>query len=332
MKLATFAIDRVDRLGALLPDGRMIDLAETARRHGADAQPFASMQALIEAGETGLDAARALLDDGSRTVAVDLGAAKLRAPLPRPVQMRDCLSFEMHLKNAFESTMKLAARRQADPAAAEAAMRASGRYAVPEIWYRQPIYYKANRFAVSDPDAAISWPAYSAVMDFELEIACVIGRGGCDIAAADVDAHIFGYTIFNDFSARDAQAAEQSGTLGPAKGKDFDGANAMGPVIVTRDELPDPYALAMRARVNGETWTDGSTATMHWRFPAIIEHISRGETLYPGEVIGSGTVGWGCGLEHMRFLADGDEVELEIEGIGILRNRVFRSQAAEVAA
>ena len=307
-----------------MSDGTLIDLAGTALRAGLGAASFKSMQAMIDAGDKGLAAARSLLANGVELIPAG-DDARLLAPLPLPLQIRDCLSFETHLKNAFESVLKMNARREADPAQAEVAMRASGRYVLPDVWYKQPIYYKANRFAISAPEDEILWPDYSDVMDYELEIACVIGKGGRDIAAKDAEAHIFGYTIFNDFSARDAQGVEQMGMLGPAKGKDFDGANAFGPVIVTPDELPDPYALTMRARVNGELWTDGSTATMHWRFPQIIEHISRSETLHAGEIIGSGTVGWGCGLEHMKFLNDGDVVELEIEGIGTLRNRVRQS-------
>ena len=160
-------------------------------------------------------------------------------------------------------------------------------------------------------------------MDFELELACVIGRRGKDIAKGAAPAHIFGYTVFNDFSARDAQGIEMEGRLGPAKGKDFDGANVLGPCIVTADEIGDPYALRMQARVNGETWCDASSSTMHWKFDDLVAHISQGETLHPGEIIGSGTVGGGCGLEHARFLSSGDLVELEIEKIGTLRNRVL---------
>ena len=169
------------------------------------------------------------------------------------------------------------------------------------------------------------WPNYSQLMDFELELACVIGRGGRDIRKSEAREHIFGYTIFNDFSARDAQNTEMLGMLGPAKGKDFDRANAIGPVIVTADEIADPYALTMSARINGEALCSGSSSTMHWRFEDFIAHISACETLHPGEMLGSGTVGWGCGMEHLRFLEDGDVVELEIEGIGILRNRVRRA-------
>jgi 2-keto-4-pentenoate hydratase/2-oxohepta-3-ene-1,7-dioic acid hydratase in catechol pathway len=134
--------------------------------------------------------------------------------------------------------------------------------------------------------------------------------------------HIFGFTIFNDFSARDAQLAEMGGQLGPAKGKDFDGANSFGPWIVTLDEIGDPHALDMEARVNGERWGGGNSSTMHHKWPAILAHISASETLRAGEIIGSGTVGTGCGLELGRQLKAGDVVELEVEKIGVLRNRV----------
>jgi 2-keto-4-pentenoate hydratase/2-oxohepta-3-ene-1,7-dioic acid hydratase in catechol pathway len=115
---------------------------------------------------------------------------------------------------------------------------------------------------------------------------------------------------------------EMSGQLGPAKGKDFDTGNAMGPWIVTADELTDPYNLTMIARVNGEEWGRGNSSSMYWRFDDLLSFISRSETIHPGEFFGSGTVGNGCGLESMRFLKPGDVVELEVEQIGVLRNRV----------
>jgi 2-keto-4-pentenoate hydratase/2-oxohepta-3-ene-1,7-dioic acid hydratase in catechol pathway len=125
-------------------------------------------------------------------------------------------------------------------------------------------------------------------------------------------------------SARDTQALEMAGMLGPAKSKDFDTGNVMGPCLVTADELPDPYDLAMIARVNGEEWGRGSTRDMRWQFDDLIAHISRSETLYPGEVLGSGTVGNGCGLEQLRYLKPNDVIELEVEGIGVLRSRIVK--------
>ncbi|MGH8237673.1 MAG: fumarylacetoacetate hydrolase family protein, partial [Steroidobacteraceae bacterium] len=224
------------------------------------------------------------------------GAARLLAPIPIPIQMRDFMAFEQHATDSFKRE-------------------------VSKVWYEQPVYYKCNRFAVQGTDADVKWPAYSSVIDFELELAAIIGTKGVDITKDAARAHIFGYTIFNDFSARDAQFREMSCYLGPAKGKDFDGADCVGPCIVTADEI-DPYALTMIARVNGEEWTRGHSGAMYHKFEDMIAHVSQSETLYPGEILGSGTVGRGCGHELGRFLNKGDVVELEIERIGILRNRV----------
>lgn len=220
--------------------------------------------------------------------------------------------------------MKLSAMAADDPVVAEQELRASGRFTVPEVWYQQPLYYKANRFSVAESGKDVVWPAYSEVMDFELEMACIVGKKGKDISKVNAEDHIFGYTIYNDFSARDAQILESPGMLGPAKSKDFDDSIILGPVIVTKDELDNPYSLRMQARVNGETWCDSNSSTIHWKFSDMIAHISKSETLHPGEVIGSGTVGFGCGLEHLRFLNDGDIVELEVEKIGVISNKVTR--------
>ena len=280
------------------------------------------MQHFIEAGEPALVRAYAVLESSPATIPSD--QVGWVAPLPLPAQIRDCLGFEEHLKNSFESAIKLSAMAADDPMKAEQALRASGRFAVPDVWYQQPLYYKANRFSVAQSGKDIVWPAYSEVMDFELELACIIGKKGKDIKKGNAEDHIFGYTIYNDLSARDAQMLESPGMLGPAKSKDFDDSIILGPVIVTKDELDDPYNLRMQARVNGETWCDNNSNTIHWTFSDMIAHISKSETLHPGEVIGSGTVGLGCGLEHLRFLNDGDTVELEIEKIGVISNKVIR--------
>jgi 2-keto-4-pentenoate hydratase/2-oxohepta-3-ene-1,7-dioic acid hydratase in catechol pathway len=194
----------------------------------------------------------------------------------------------------------------------------------PGVWYRQPTYYKSNVFSVVGPETDVVWPRYSNQLDFELEFGVFLYRTGKDIRRDDARAYIAGYTIFNDFSARDAQFREMKGRLGPAKGKDFDTGNVLGPFLVTADEVPDPYALTMRARVNGEVWGEGNSRDMFHRFEDLISYISQDETLHPGEFIGSGTVGNGCGLELGRWLKAGDVVELEIEGLGVLRNRVVR--------
>jgi 2-keto-4-pentenoate hydratase/2-oxohepta-3-ene-1,7-dioic acid hydratase in catechol pathway len=317
MKLLTFEHQDSEYLGALTDRG-VINLSTSAPREIA----FSSMQNFIEAGQPALNRAYEILASSTAEKASD--QINWLAPLPLPAQIRDCLSFEEHLKNAFESAIKLSAMGAEDPIKAEQELRVSGRFDIPEVWYQQPLYYKANRFSVAQSGKDIVWPEYSKVMDFELEMACIIGKKGKNITKNNAEDHIFGYTIYNDFSARDAQMLESPGMLGPAKGKDFEDSVILGPVIVTKDEIGDPYNLRMQARVNGETWCDNNSNTIHWRFSDMIAHISMGETLYPGEVIGSGTVGLGCGLEHLRFLNDGDIVELEIDKIGIISNKVIK--------
>jgi 2-keto-4-pentenoate hydratase/2-oxohepta-3-ene-1,7-dioic acid hydratase in catechol pathway len=310
MKLATFVgRNAAPAIGAVdVARGAVLDLAAAARAGGEGEAAFADMLALIDAGPAGLDRARRLVAAWPGAAELKLAGLRLLAPLPEPRQMRDCLVFEEHLKNAM----------------AQAEKRTGIKQEIPDVWYRQPIYYKSNRFSVAGPDADVVWPKYSQLMDFELELGCIVGRTGKDIPRERAFEHIFGFTIFNDFSARDAQFVEMLGRLGPAKGKDFDGGNVLGPWIVTLDEIGDPHALKMEARVNGERWGGGNSSAMHHKFPDILAHISDSETLHAGEVIGSGTVGTGSGGEMGRYLKAGDVVELEIEKIGVLRNRVVR--------
>lgn len=310
MKLVSFFTPwRAEHIGALLDDGRTI-----ADLTASDASPhFRSMLELIDGGEPALERARAVVRAPSATV--QLADVTLRAPLPEPRQMRDFLSFEKHIRQARSNRHLLGiAGQPSDPAKVE----------IPAVWYKQPIYYKCNRFSVVGTGADVVWPRYSNVMDYELEFGCVIGRDGKNIARADAGSHIFGWTIFNDFSARDAQLAEMAGQLGPCKGKDFDTGNVLGPWLVTADEVPDPYDLTMVARVNGEEWSRGTSKDMGFKFEDFIVHVSTDERLRAGEFLGSGTVGSGCGLELGRFLKDGDVVELEVSGLGVLKNRVVR--------
>jgi len=313
MRLLTFVGPAGSEAGALAPDGSIVPLSRSG-----DAR-LGSVQALIEGGTAALDTARAILASSAERIAAD--SVEWLAPLPRPVQIRDFLVFEEHMRIAGWRGAQLRASWGGPPAPAEP-------MAIPQIWYEQPIYYKCNRFAVS-AGGTVDWPAHSRAIDYELELACVIGKGGRDIAAANAADHIFGFTIFNDLTARDLQFREMQAPLGPAKGKDFDGANVLGPVIVTRDELGDEPDLVMRAFVNGETWSEGRSGTMHHTWAAMIEYVSRGETLHPGEVLGSGTVGGGCGLELGRLLMDGDEVRLDIEGIGSVTSRIHAPHVKE---
>ena len=322
MRLVTFrGADGADRLGALIEnDTAIVDLFR------ARAEPaFASMLALIEAGDDALEGARRIVSDPPAGAVIEATSVALRTPLPRPPQIRDCLCFEEHLKQAYTVLRRNRAAAEPDPEEALKRFEAQGLFRIPEVWYRQPIYYKANRFAVIGTDEDVLWPSYAEVMDYELEFGFFIGKGGKNIPKERAREHIFGYSIFNDISARDAQMIEMPGGLGPGKGKDFDAGNVIGPCIVTADEL-DPYDCTMVARINGEEWSRGHSGTIHWTFEDLIAHTSRSETLYPGEFFGSGTVGGGCGLELERYLSDGDVIELEVEGIGILRNRIIREK------
>jgi 2-keto-4-pentenoate hydratase/2-oxohepta-3-ene-1,7-dioic acid hydratase in catechol pathway len=311
MKLATYLHEGAAQVGVVLAD-RVLGLADAG---------FHSMMTLIEAGPAGLERVRRLVAEQGEEPAgsVPLGQVTLLAPVPVPAQIRDFSVFPKHIRQSSAGMMRLAALAKGDNAAAEAVQVPEE---VPSVYRRQPVYYFSNRFSVVGPEANIVWPRYSKVMDFELEFGVFIGPGGKNIARGDAARHIFGYTIYNDFSARDAQLKEMQSRLGPTKGKSFDSGNAMGPWIVTPDEMPDMRRVKMSVRVNGETWASGSSADMLHDFADMIEWVSRDETLYPGEFFGSGTMGNGCGLEQGRFLADGDMVEAEVDGIGVLRNRV----------
>jgi 2-keto-4-pentenoate hydratase/2-oxohepta-3-ene-1,7-dioic acid hydratase in catechol pathway len=230
--------------------------------------------------------------------------ARLLAPL-RPRSLRDFLAFEGHMKQALG--------RLGRP--------------IPDEWYQVPAYYKGLPDTVIGPDEEIPWPAWVDRLDHELELAAVIGRRCKDVAAGGAQDCIFGYTIWNDVSARDVQARELAIGMGPGKAKDWDGSNVLGPCLVTADEL-DAADLRMRVSVNGELWGEDTTASMHWSFGDMIAYASRSQTLHPGELLGSGTATGGSGLELDRRLEPGDVVELEVEGIGVLRNRIGQTGGA----
>lgn len=328
MKLATYRNGGAVRVGVVEAESsRLFDLAAAARRAGVSETPFASMLALIDSDDAGLDLARALVGrlGGEGDLWSDLDRIELLAPLPEPRQMRDAMSFPLHIRQAARGSRALRAFISGDPGAFAAAMAGPLEELAP-VYREIPIYYITNRFTVAGPGATVRWPQYSKVMDYELEIGIVTRRTRADIPAREAHAHIFGYTIFNDFSARDRQAIEMQGRLGPAKGKSFDGANALGPWIVTPDELGDSQGLDVAVRVNGELRAAGSTEGMLFSFEDLLAYASQDETVVAGEFFGSGTVGNCCGLETGRFLEDGDVIELEIERIGVLRNTVTRGK------
>ena len=306
------------RVGALIEgDGAVVDL--TTRSGGR----LASLQALIAAGNAALEFARTLLEGRGTADVLHASSVRLLAPLPVPESIRDALCFEAHYKKAYEELYKRIAAHEPDPAKAYEGYRRAGKLGPPPHWYDRPSFGLCNRFAVIGPDDEVRRPNGVKELDYELELACVVGRPGRDIAADAAASHIFGYTILNDFSARDLQAENmRRGEGGRGSAKEFDTGYALGPCIVTADEIGDAYALEMVARVNGREWSRGNSRDMYHGFEDLIAAASIDTTLHPGEVFGSGTVGGGCGLELGRFLEDGDVVELEIEKIGTLRNRI----------
>jgi 2-keto-4-pentenoate hydratase/2-oxohepta-3-ene-1,7-dioic acid hydratase in catechol pathway len=282
VRLVTYAAgDRAPRVGVLRGE-EVVDAAFEG-----------DMVALIEAGEAGLEAARGALAEGE-----PVAGARLLAPL-RPRSLRDFLTFEEHSRRAME---------------------ALGRE-VPALWYEVPAYYKGLPDTVIGPEEEIPWPAYTTQLDQELELACVIGRPGRDISREDALGHVFGWTLWNDMSARDTQVRELPLGMGPGKAKDWDGSNVLGPCIATADEV-DGTDLELVLRINGEERTRARTSLMHHSFQTLIAYASQACTLHPGEVLGSGTAPGGAGIESGRFLSPGDVLELEAEGIGVLRNRV----------
>lgn len=341
MKLLQFATTsdsgRRRHLGALVDgtadDGTVIDLSAAVRsRLASDGVSRAGISALgpvlgpvttlafIQGGAATRDAGdRALetvLREGTEhdsfgaRIRYDAAGLDLLPVITEPPMLRDFMAFEKHLVNVFPRL---------------------GRE-IPDEWYRRPVYYKANTASIGGHRQDVAFPSYADQLDLEFEFAAVLGRDGSGISEDRAGAHIFGYTIYDDFSARAIQAQEMTVGLGPAKGKDFHAAHVLGPVIVTADEIPDPYALEMLGRVNGATWTVGSSADMHWRFEQMIAYASLDEPLRAGEVFGSGTVGDGSGAEQDRWLDPGDMVELSVAGIGTLTNRVVAAMTADEVA
>jgi 2-keto-4-pentenoate hydratase/2-oxohepta-3-ene-1,7-dioic acid hydratase in catechol pathway len=333
MKLVSFEVPtpvgNFVRLGALHGE-KIVDLNMAHARVLADSEPEpyrlaaaqvpATMLEFLEVGKSAMEAARrafnAAVSEGdsmrgprgetifySTTASAGFGTVKLLAPLPNPPSLRDFIAFEDHIAAT--------SKKRGQP--------------IPPEWYKAPVYYKGNHRTIIGPDEDLQWPLETTKLDYELELACVIGRKGRDLSEREAGQYIAGYTIMNDFSARDIQFQEMACRLGPAKGKDF--ATAIGPCLVTPDDIPDLNALTMIARVNGEVWSQGRFGTIHWSFPQMIAHVSRGETVWPGDLFGSGTVGGGCGLEMDRYLKPGDVVELEIQPIGMLKNRVVKQEA-----
>ncbi|MGI8406379.1 MAG: fumarylacetoacetate hydrolase family protein [Thermomicrobiales bacterium] len=325
MKLISFristAIGPQVRIGAVTPSGQFVDLDAAYRSYlvgegltPASASRIASamlpndMVEFIGGGAIALRAAHEALEWAERSerdasqgqIHFEPQDVELLAPIPRPPLLRDFMAFETHLQNIYPKL---------------------GRQIPPE-WYRMPVYYKGNPGSIAAHENQIPIPSYADALDYEFEVAMVIGKSGMDIPRECAMEHVFGFMIYNDFSARDIQSREMSVGLGPAKGKDFDKGHVFGPYLVTIDEIENPYAMRMVSRINGQERCDDSSGSMHWKFEDMITHASLGEQLVAGEIFGTGTVGNGSGAELGEFLNRGDMIELEVEGLGLLRNRI----------
>jgi 2-keto-4-pentenoate hydratase/2-oxohepta-3-ene-1,7-dioic acid hydratase in catechol pathway len=332
VRLVTFEFSNSGgpRVGALLADDAVVDLqaaAAAALAHGGKGVGSADriareripgeMIAFFVAGRPAREAAEealafaaerrqrgdAIRSTDGHPISFAREEVHLLAPVPRPTSIRDYLTYEAHGSGSGLT--------------------------LPEAFYEMPICYKGNTHSVIGPEQEILWPAYTDRLDYELELGFYIGKQGRNIPAEEAAEYIAGATIFNDVSARDIQLREMTLTIGPSKGKDF--CNVMGPCVTTMDEL-DEFALNMRARVNGEVWSEGTSKHRRFSFGEVVAWASYCETLYPGDFIAVGTVGGGCGLELNRWIQPGDVVELEIEGIGVLRNRIGQKETVPPGA
>jgi 2-keto-4-pentenoate hydratase/2-oxohepta-3-ene-1,7-dioic acid hydratase in catechol pathway len=284
-----------DRADAFCP----ADLMRYAAVHGTSLE--ALNEALAWLAAKGGDPSRR--GPRGETLGYALAEVQLRPPVARIPVLRDFAAFEDHLKVTF----------------------AKMGISIPEVWYERPLCFKGNGTSLYGHDQDVPWPSYARKLDYELELAAVIGRPARDVDVDKAAGHILGYTLLNDFSARDIQAGEMRNSTGPYKGKDF--AWGLGPWIVTPDELGDPSAVKMKVLINGEVWAESTPGPMQWTFPEIVSYTSQSETLNIGDVFGSGTVNNGCGFEIDRWIKPGDTVELWAEGVGTLRHRVGTPEA-----
>ena len=301
MKLLTYDSGSGPRCG-VLQDELVLDVTALL---GAD-RTLRDVRALLELEDAPLDRLRDALAAGVAAPGLPLPMVRLRAPVLQPPTVRDFFSYEAHANG-------------------------QGARELHEAWYRLPIFYFSNTLRIFGPEDEVPFPAATERLDYEMELGCVIGREGSDIAAADAMDYIAGFCIFNDWSARDLQFDEMAVGLGPAKGKDA--ATTLGPWLVTSDEMA-PYLRDGRlkvkcsVRVNGELWLDaGDGGAAHFSWADFLERASKDSRIVPGDVLGSGTVSGGSipeaiarGIKGARYLQPGDVVELEVEGIGTLRN------------
>ena len=306
MKLISFKQNGNNKVGAI-ENGFIYDF------QSIDSNISDSMLEFIQGGEAQLKLAKKAINDGSTSIPID--SVKLLSPLSNPPSVRDAYAFRQHVATARKNR---------------------GLEMIPEF-DEIPIFYFTNHNAVFGPGNFPVLKRHTEKLDFELECAAVIGKAGRDIPVSEADNYITGFMIMNDFSARALQMQEMKLNLGPAKGKDF--GSSFGPWLVTKDELEpyrktstdgDRYDLKMKACVNDIQVSEDTLSNMTWTFAQIIERVSYGVDIFPGDIIGSGTCGTGCFLElngskitNNQWLYPGDTITLEIEGLGILTNKII---------
>jgi 2-keto-4-pentenoate hydratase/2-oxohepta-3-ene-1,7-dioic acid hydratase in catechol pathway len=319
--------EAVQRLGCVRDDGGVVDvnlayrtlLAERGVVRAAavaDAVLPTDMLAFIESAPVSVEAAAEAVafapEVADGRLVRDAGELRLLAPLPNPRSLREFGQFVGHATQG-------------------------GRKQLADSWYEAPHYWKGNPSTIVGPETTIAWPVGVERLDFELEIACVVGRAGLDLDEGEALDHVFGFTIFNDLCARDLQARELPTGKGPSKSHDF--CSSMGPMLVTPDEL-DLERFTGRVVVNGEEWAQASTEDMHFGWPAVVAHASRHDGIVPGDVLVSGTLTGCSAIEHHDWatsgplLQPGDRIELELDGLGVLRNTIagVRADATPVGS
>ena len=301
MKLLTYDAANGPRAGVVV-DGQVLDIATLLKEQNG----LRDIRALLELPNDPLTRLKSALSSARTAQGVSLAGVRLRAPILQPPTVRDFMVYEGHAS-------------------------AGGTRQLSDTWYRLPIFYFSNPLCIFGPEDAVPYPSASEQLDYELELAAIIGREASNVAEADAFSYIAGFTIFNDWSCRDLQRDEMEARLGPAKGKDS--ASSLGPWIVTTDELA-PFIRDRRLhvrctlKVNGVKWMENNAGIMYHSWGAMIERASRDSRMVPGDVLGSGTVTGGSIGEAIRngfparYLEPGDVVEIEVEGIGVLRNTI----------
>ena len=327
MKYVSFQVadDEPIRLGILNPQGDAVAEVAAALERTGNPVPNWSHRMIdcLQAGPEATEIISRLVQQGDDLPWQPLNAVKLLAPLPRPNTLRDCLSFERHWIQCARTVASWKFKPMSWVDRKWESLTGRSLLTPPKVYRERPIYYKGNPCSVVGDGAVIRWPAYSERLDFELEIAVYIGREGVNLSRDTALDHVAGFSLFNDMSARDVQFREMQGRLGPSKSKDFDTGNVLGPFLATPDEV-ELNTLNAKVTVNGETWAESQADTLQHDVADTVAFLSQSETLYPGDVIGLGTLPNGCGLELNRWIQPGDVIELSAEGLGKLTNRVVR--------